>query len=98
MRCKSKMATKSPLLDLQYPRHLLAPAKGVSLALVPCLEASHAVHHPRRIDVRPSVTAVVCGPQIVYAMLHSEKSPMGAYRGDELSWSTPGSVVRGIGM
>jgi len=98
MRCKSKMATKSPILDLQYPQYLLSPVKGPLLDLVPCLEAGHAVHLPRRIDLRPSVTAVVCGPQIVYAMLHSEKSPMGAYRGDELSWSTPGSVVRGIGM
>ena len=98
MRCKSKMAIKSPLLDLQYPRHLLSPAKGVSLALVPCLEASHAVHHPRRIDVRPSVTALVCGPQVLYVMLRSEKSPVGASRGDELSWSTPGSVVCWVEM
>jgi hypothetical protein len=75
------------LLDgdkITYPRSAILPAlcisssEEASLDLVPCLEASHAVHLPRRIDVRPSVTALVWGPRNLYLILRYEMSPVGA--------------------
>lgn len=41
------------------PPALCVSSEEASLDLVPWLEASHAIHLPRRIDVRPSVTALV---------------------------------------
>jgi hypothetical protein len=76
--------------QITYPRSARPPAlctlvKGASLDVVSRLEASHAVHLPRRIDLRPSATAVVCMPQILDRILHSEMSPLGACRGYRLS-------------
>jgi hypothetical protein len=45
--------------------HLVFQVKGASVDLVPCLEASYAVHRLRGIDLRPSVTAVVVAPNFV---------------------------------
>ena len=55
--------------QVTYPRSATPPALcissgGASLDLVPWVEASHAVHLPRRIDLRPSVTARVVGPKL----------------------------------
>ena len=88
MRFKVKMTTKSPILDLQHLQTLLPSV----LKPVPCSEASHAVHLPRRIDERPSVTALVCGPRILYSIPSCEWL-LWERAVCEVSRSTPWSVV-----